>query len=145
MLKRIEPVSKDWYQKAYAACFFASDPKEDQKTNPWIEAQYNYRYHLGYQEKGFIIIDDHSDYGEILSLGVIPQYRQQGIADSILKQTLQDFSQWQYCLLEVSKNNLAALSLYKKHGFKEIHQRKNYYRAKLEIDSTAIVMQRCKL
>ena len=31
-------------------------------------------------------------------------------------------------ILEVSKNNIAAINMYKKVGFKKISKRKNYYR-----------------
>ena len=40
-------------------------------------------------------------------------------------------------MLEVKEDNLKAISLYKKHGFKVIHIRKNYYK-----DKDALIMEK---
>lgn len=73
----------------------------------------------------------------ILNIAVAPEQRRKGLATWILETTL-DFMRKNLVFevfLEVRKSNAAALRLYRKLGFKETFERKNYYG-----DEDAIVM-----
>jgi ribosomal-protein-alanine N-acetyltransferase len=67
---------------------------------------------------------------EIESVIVKSSYQRQGIG-SLLLDYIFDFAEEHKInnvFLEVRKSNFAAISLYKKLGFKEISVRKNYYK-----------------
>lgn len=67
--------------------------------------------------------------GDITNIAVLPEYRRRGIAGDLLyemencacKLSLNEIS------LEVRASNSPAISLYSKHGFERVGQRKDYY------------------
>lgn len=66
---------------------------------------------------------------QILDVAVCPEHRRQGHGQQLLKSLLQVVKQ-QGCsiaMLEVSRNNIAAIQLYEHAGFKRVHVRKAYY------------------
>ncbi len=78
--------------------------------------------------------------GHITTLAVSKEYRNTGIAKSLL-QTLIHYSLEQkmlFIILEVRISNIVALNLYKNLGFIELSKRKNYYKLPNE---DAIVMK----
>ena len=69
------------------------------------------------------------DEADITNVAVLPAYRKKGIAGRLLQQLL-DEARKQGILsiyLEVRDSNVAAITLYKNAGFKEVGKRKNYY------------------
>ena len=78
---------------------------------------------------GYICIWFVTDEVHILNLACHPAFRKQGIASALLEHSLL-FSctmEVKKTFLEVRESNYAALSLYKKYGFKPIGIRKGYY------------------
>jgi ribosomal-protein-alanine acetyltransferase len=67
--------------------------------------------------------------GHILTIDVSPSHRRKGIGEMLLKEMENIFAQKgvQACLLEVREDNVAAISLYRKLGYKEIGRLENYY------------------
>jgi len=67
---------------------------------------------------------------EILTLGVLPQFRRRGIARRLLTWVIDrlDDVACQRLLLEVAEDNLAARTLYGKFGFEQVGCRPSYYR-----------------
>ena len=65
----------------------------------------------------------------ITTLSVHPEQRNQGIAQNLLFQVIDDCykNKIKYITLEVRESNIPAISLYEKNGFKSIGVRKNYY------------------
>ena len=73
----------------------------------------------------WIVLDE----SHITNIAVHPNYRKQGIASKLLEEFL-DYCKLQGCVaytLEVRSSNIAAQSLYEKHGFKQNGIRKRYY------------------
>lgn len=66
----------------------------------------------------------------LLNLGVNPAFQRQSLASQMLHHLLliSRINHAQQMWLEVRESNLAAIKLYEKFGFKNIGQRKNYYR-----------------
>lgn len=80
-------------------------------------------------DKGFLMCSQTLDEMEILTIGVLPEYRQQHIASTFL-QSLLDYAKQnrvQRIFLEVSVTNLPARALYSRFDFWEIGRRKGYY------------------
>ena len=72
------------------------------------------------------IIDEY----EILSLATDIKKRRKGVGLGLLYKLL-DMAKKEKIkriILEVSKNNIAAINMYKKLGFKKVSKRKKYYR-----------------
>lgn len=66
---------------------------------------------------------------ELIDINVLSNYQNQGIASKLLEFMLEDLksNNVENITLEVRKNNLNAIYLYKKYGFKEVGIRKGYY------------------
>ena len=71
-----------------------------------------------------------NDFIEILGIGVIEEYRKNGIAGELMNQLLDFFNKSSYLkiILEVRESNDTAKNLYTKLGFNKISKRKNYYK-----------------
>lgn len=125
----IEPITEydNWYRDLYKKCF----DKDDMWFSEIIRNRYQ-GYHINkvafhVENK---IIDDEM---EILSIGVHPNFRLQGLAKLLLKDRISKFKK---VFLEVSSNNVNAIQLYKTLKFEQINFRKNYYQ-----DSDALLMK----
>lgn len=68
------------------------------------------------------------DEGYISNVAVSPQFRRNGVADALIDELImRTKSRLSFMTLEVREGNLPAIELYKKHGFKTVGVRKNYY------------------
>ena len=76
--------------------------------------------------KGFIIATKLYENIEILLIYVLKEYRNQGIGTKLIK-SLENYNDIQNIILEVSKENNIAITLYSKLGFKKVDLRKKYY------------------
>lgn len=58
-----------------------------------------------------------------------PEHRRQGHGQQLLKTLLQTARQrgCSIAMLEVSRNNIAAIQLYERNGFNTVHTRRAYY------------------
>ncbi|MGI5985837.1 MAG: ribosomal protein S18-alanine N-acetyltransferase [Oscillospiraceae bacterium] len=78
---------------------------------------------MGYVGLMFVL-----DEGYISNIAVAPEYRRRGIAGSLIKALVERTkNKLAFLTLEVRESNAPAISLYKKHGFKAVGLRKNYY------------------
>ena len=96
---------------------------------PWFRA---WTWHAEATSKAlaFLIIEDQSDLFSILRVGVMPEYKRQGIGREMMDFLIQLARNEQVpkILLEVHEFNLAAQHLYFASGFCQIHLKKGYYR-----------------
>lgn len=78
---------------------------------------------------GYAALASVLDEGSLDSIAVLPEYRRQGIADSLLSEVLRQAEEQElsFVTLEVRESNEAAVSLYRKHGFEEVGRRRDYY------------------
>ena len=78
---------------------------------------------------GFIEISDVIDRYEINNVYVLENYRHNGIASMLMEKVIESGkeSNIENITLEVNKNNIQAIGLYKKYDFKECAIRKGYY------------------
>lgn len=85
--------------------------------------------HAGGEAAGFITLTKAFDELQIDILAVLPKFRRMGIADRLFK-AVYEFSEnngINSLTLEVRSSNIPAISLYKKHGFRQVGLRKKYY------------------
>lgn len=92
---------------------------------------------------GFVLCSVTSDEVELLFVGVVNDYRRQGVGESLLSSVNRYGRKCKAprVLLEVAADNVAALRLYAKSGFFEIGQRPGYYRIRGGKATDAILMQ----
>ncbi len=83
-------------------------------------------------EKALLVCSKVADEMEILTLCVDPCFRRMGLAEKFLDYLFRyaDEQGVHRLFLEVSVQNTAARNLYDKKGFRQIGQRKNYYKTK---------------
>ncbi|MFN3455818.1 MAG: GNAT family N-acetyltransferase, partial [Pseudobdellovibrio sp.] len=80
------------------------------------------------QVASFICYREGFDQVEVMALGTIPQYKQQGLMRKLLNH-LQDYSRKasKYVILEVSSGNRNAINLYEANEFFKVGVRRAYY------------------
>lgn len=93
--------------------------------------------------KGYCLYQILFEQAEILRIGTHPDYQRQGIASqlfSALHETLikNDVTR---LMLEVRADNVAAITLYERQGFKTIHRRKGYYQQPNLPSVDALILQ----
>lgn len=78
---------------------------------------------------GKMCVDEKSATGHILTVDVSPEYRRKGLGLRLLQEIERIFKEKgvELCCLEAQEDNVAALKLYQKSGYKEIVRLKNYY------------------
>jgi [ribosomal protein S18]-alanine N-acetyltransferase len=84
----------------------------------------------------YLIVDVEA---HLTNIAVTPEHRRKSVARHLLERilTIADGRGCEFILLEVRPSNHEALAFYRKHGFKVLYQRPNYYRRPVE---DAIVM-----
>ena len=79
---------------------------------------------------GFVLARDLGDECEILSLGVVPESREQGVGRALLRAVIDEAERQgrPSAVLEVAADNAAARALYARAGFVAVGHRPRYYR-----------------
>ncbi|NLA33482.1 MAG: GNAT family N-acetyltransferase [Tenericutes bacterium] len=109
-------------QKTFINVFKDHPIKKDLLSNPFSK----YLVYL-YHDKvcGFVNYNHIYERIEIINIEVIKEYQRQRIASKLISYIFK--IKVNNITLEVKKNNIPAINLYKKFGFKELAIRKNYY------------------
>ena len=86
------------------------------------------------QIAGFLMARVITDEFEILNMAVGRQHRREGIASGLIQRALEWalIAEAKSVHLEVRESNVAAISLYSRHGFKVIGRRERYYHDPIE-------------
>lgn len=104
------PEFEDELDRPYAHCLLAHDPND-------VCIGYALGWHLG-------------DVLDVISVGVHPQARKQGVGEALMKALMQrakDAEAESLCL-DVRASNAPAIALYAKLGFTAVGKRRAYYR-----------------
>lgn len=99
---------------------------------------YNYKSNEGDMILGYLEIRLVDGVVDIMNLYVNEENRKQGIATKLMEYMFEN-ERYNRIMLEVNENNLQALKLYNKLGFKEISLRDRYYG-----DDSAIIMEKVR-
>ena len=84
----------------------------------------------GDQVAGYIGSQSSIDEADVMNVAVHPDYRRQGIAESLIEALVAELKNRSIhsLTLEVRASNAPAISLYEKQGFAQVGCRRNYYR-----------------
>lgn len=85
-----------------------------------------YTYKLDNSVVGFIHIQELMDEIDIIDIVIDENHRRKGYALELLSSIINNYPDKKF-ILEVSKNNIPAINLYEKIGFKQISVRNGYY------------------
>ncbi len=96
------------------------------------------------EQKGFCLARLSDVEAEIITMGIKPEFQQQGIGYSILIRTIQLIKKTncEKIFLEVASDNIAGIKLYSKAGFNRCGIRKNYYQISSDKKTDAIIMKK---
>ena len=85
---------------------------------------------IGDNPLGFILTRQAQDEGEIITLGVDPDHRRQGLARLLVRAAESKLvnAGGRAMFLEVAENNQTARALYEALGYQEVGRREGYYR-----------------
>lgn len=86
---------------------------------------------------GFVGLYALTGEADIVRVGVLPQYRNRGIARAVLSKSLENVDGDVF--LDVRESNAAAISLYRSMGFYDTGVRKDYYS---DPEENAVLMKR---
>ena len=102
-------------------------------TKPWSADDFRDLKNSGCEiimsENGFIVYRIAADEAEIITIGVNPDFRRNGIASAmigIIEKTIKNQG-IKKIFLEVASNNMPAQKLYESMGFKTVGLRPKYY------------------
>jgi len=78
---------------------------------------------------GMLFIEENMIVGHILTIDVSPNHRRKGVGIKLLQEMEKIFKSKQavMCRLEVREDNIAALNLYRKLGYKKVGKLEHYY------------------
>lgn len=123
-------------EKAYIEC-----PWSENDVRQAVESENSvvYLLRVGGEVVGYGGVRTVFETAEVYNIAVEAQHRRKGYGAAILQKLAEHAkaSGANELLLEVSEHNAAALSLYQKHGFTLLSERKNYYKS-----GSALVMRR---
>lgn len=92
---------------------------------------------------GFVMVRAAADEAEVLTVAVAPARRGRGVGRLLMEETIRRlyFMRVGSLFLEVDEGNTSALALYRRLGFREVGQRRNYYRQDGVPAANALVMR----
>lgn len=85
---------------------------------------------LGRTVVGYVGSQSVMEQADMMNIAVNPDYRRQGIAESLIERLIAELKDKQVSslTLEVRASNAPAIALYRKLGFIQVGKRPNYYR-----------------
>lgn len=83
---------------------------------------------------GYAVVGKLGAEAELYNIAVDNAHRCRGIGNALMERLKKEVSKGgvEKVFLEVRETNVAAISLYEKHGFKSVGRRRNYYREPTE-------------
>jgi len=101
-------------------------------------------YESGGKPVGFVLCWLIEDQCDLLSMGVLPDHRRDGVGLMLLDYATQSAADMgaKYMVLEVNVNNVAAQQLYEAQGYEKFSIRKEYYSAPDGSRADAVCMRK---
>lgn len=119
-------ILKNFYREYKIESNVSLDIDNEKATNPYIKY---YFYVDGNKVLGYIAYFDIYDRFEIVNIYVLKSYRKRKIGSDMIQLLIHEGENKNIrnITLEVNKENIPAIALYQKYGFKNVAIRKGYY------------------
>ncbi|WP_166417007.1 GNAT family N-acetyltransferase [Cochlodiniinecator piscidefendens] len=125
----------------HAKCFTTPRPWTAQEFDDLLQNRFTF---LVPSEHGFALGRSVAGEAELLTIAVLPRYRNTGIGSFLLTsfETKARLRESQEAFLEVSDDNFPAITLYQRANYKENGARQNYYKAPDGTAKTALLFRK---
>lgn len=134
-IEKFEEKHLDGVEKIEKTCFAHPWSREDLKNQIALDTSHFLVATVDGNVAGYMGLQIFGGEGYVTNVAVLPEYRKQGIAESLISEQMKN--KMSFITLEVRESNLPAISLYTKCGFKNVGIRPNFYSAPTE---NAIIM-----
>ena len=127
---KINEIEKNIFrQEAWSLNMIADELSNEEGKSTWV-------INLKGIIRGYYMIRTYNQECHLMNIATEKPFQRLGLANTMMQHLLEIYANNSSIYLEVKKGNLPAINLYLKIGFKEIFERKNYFRD----GSTALVM-----
>lgn len=134
-IEKFEEKHLDGVEKIEKTCFAHPWSREDLQNQIGLDTSHFLVATVDGNVAGYMGLQIFGGEGYVTNVAVLPEYRKQGIAESLISEQMKN--KMSFITLEVRESNLPAISLYTKCGFKNVGIRPNFYSAPTE---NAIIM-----
>ena len=134
-IEKFEEKHLDGVEKIEKTCFAHPWSRKDLKNQIGLDTSHFLVATVDGNVAGYMGLQIFGGEGYVTNVAVLPEYRKQGIAESLIREQMKN--KMSFITLEVRESNLPAISLYTKCGFKNVGIRPNFYSAPTE---NAIIM-----
>lgn len=134
-IEKFEEKHLDGVEKIEKTCFAHPWSREDLQNQIGLDTSHFLVATVDGNVAGYMGLQIFGGEGYVTNVAVLPEYRKQGIAESLIREQMKN--KMSFITLEVRESNLPAISLYTKFGFKNVGIRPNFYSAPTE---NAIIM-----
>ena len=134
-IEKFEEKHLDGVEKIEKTCFAHPWSREDLQNQIALDTSHFLVATVDGNVAGYMGLQIFGGEGYVTNVAVLPEYRKQGIAESLIREQMKN--KMSFITLEVRESNLPAISLYTKCGFKNVGIRPNFYSAPTE---NAIIM-----
>lgn len=134
-IEKFEEKHLDGVEKIEKTCFAHPWSREDLQNQIGLDTSHFLVATVDGNVAGYMGLQIFGGEGYVTNVAVMPEYRKQGIAESLIREQMKN--KMSFITLEVRESNLPAISLYTKCGFKNVGIRPNFYSAPTE---NAIIM-----
>ncbi len=115
----------DGVEKIEKACFVHPWSRADLQNQIALDTSHFLVATVGGEVAGYMGLQIFGGEGYVTNVAVLPEYRKQGIAESLVRAQMKN--KMSFITLEVRESNAPAVSLYTKCGFKNVGVRPNFY------------------
>ena len=129
----IKPFCEKYLDDVYEiekTCFSKPWSRADLKAQLDIKTSHFLVADVDGRAVGYMGLQIFSGEGYVTNIGVLPEYRRQGIAKALIEEAMKN--EMEFITLEVRKSNAPAIKLYKSMGFKNVGRRPKFYREPVE-------------
>ena len=126
-IEKFEEKHLDGVEKIEKTCFAHPWSREDLKNQIALDTSHFLVATVDGNVAGYMGLQIFGGEGYVTNVAVLPEYRKQGIAESLISEQMKN--KMSFITLEVRESNLPAISLYTKCGFKNVGIRPNFYSA----------------
>lgn len=134
-IEKFEEKHLDGVEKIEKTCFAHPWSREDLQNQIGLDTSHFLVATVDGNVAGYMGLQIFGGEGYVTNVAVLPEYRKQGIAESLIREQMKN--KMSFITLEVRESNLPAISLYTKCGFKNVGIRPNFYSVPTE---NAIIM-----
>lgn len=124
-IEKFEEKHLDGVEEIEKICFVHPWSRADLQNQISLDTSHFLVATVNGEAAGYMGLQIFGGEGYVTNVAVLPEYRKQGIAESLVRAQMKN--KMSFITLEVRESNAPAVSLYTKCGFKNVGVRPNFY------------------